>query len=443
MTESTLHTLGSGLTRSSNPWLAGFQDKARSALLGTPFPTKKLEDWRFTSLKALQGTSLTAADPQAQASVDEESVSRYRLPECADSSLVFVNGVYRDDLSSLGSLPGATFHWLSKGNIPSELGDLFHHFAGFDGDAFTSLHTLLLQDALFIRVGEGAEIEAPVHVLNIQTGGSKATAEHGFASAFRTTILMEKGSRMTLIEEHVSAQDSDIYLNIPVIEAKVKGEAQLNHLRIQRENKACFHISRPVASLDQNAEYHSYTIALGAHLFRNEPRVIQEAENVNFTVDGLILIDGQQISDTHSTIDHRFSHGESHQLHKVVVNGSAHSIFNGKIFVRQDAQKIDSFQENRNLLLSHDGLVNTKPQLEIFADDVKCSHGATVGQLDEEEVFYLQSRGLTEEKAKEVLTYAFALETIENIKVESVHRFLIDEVRAYTRRNMRESLKLV
>ncbi|MGA1465267.1 MAG: SufD family Fe-S cluster assembly protein, partial [Balneolaceae bacterium] len=133
-----------------------------------------------------------------------------------------------------------------------------------------------------------------------------------------------------------------------------------------------------------------------------------------------------------------FPHGNSHQLHKVVVNGEAHSIFNGKIFVRRDAQKIDSFQENRNLLLSDDGLVNTKPQLEIFADDVLCSHGATVGQLDPEEVFYLQSRGMTEEKAKEVLTYAFALETIENMKVESVHQLLVDEVQDYTRRNNRE-----
>jgi Fe-S cluster assembly protein SufD len=148
-----------------------------------------------------------------------------------------------------------------------------------------------------------------------------------------------------------------------------------------------------------------------------------------------VLIDGEQIADTHSTMDHKFSHAESHQLHKVVVNGSAHSIFNGKIFVRKDAQKIDSFQENRNLLLSRDGLVNTKPQLEIFADDVLCSHGATIGQLDAEEVFYLRSRGMTEQKAKEVLTYAFALETIENIKVDSVHKLLIDEVYRYTKAN--------
>jgi Fe-S cluster assembly protein SufD len=187
--------------------------------------------------------------------------------------------------------------------------------------------------------------------------------------------------------------------------------------------------------VEKDSEYHSYTITLGGRIIRNEPRVIQEAEEVDFTLDGLVLIDGDQVADTHSVMDHRFSFAESHQLHKVVVNGKAHSIFNGKIFVRRDAQKIDSFQENRNLLLSRDGLVNTKPQLEIFADDVLCSHGATIGQLDPEEVFYLQSRGMTEEKAKEVLTYAFALETIENVKVESVHKLLIKEVYRYTKAN--------
>jgi Fe-S cluster assembly protein SufD len=174
---------------------------------------------------------------------------------------------------------------------------------------------------------------------------------------------------------------------------------------------------------------------LGAKLFRNDPRVIQNAEEVDFTVDALVLIDGDQIADTHSIMDHRRAFANSHQLHKVVVNDQAHSIFNGKIFVAKDAQKIDSFQENRNLLLSVGGKVNTKPQLEIFADDVLCSHGATIGQLSEEEVFYLQSRGLTEQKSRELLVYAFTLESIENMKVASVHKLLLDEVIKYTNRD--------
>ena len=241
-------------------------------------------------------------------------------------------------------------------------------------------------------------------------------------------------SKATIIEEHIGLSNN-AYLNVPVTEFKLFSGAHVHHARIQRDSKTASHVSRPIAMLDGHAEYHSYTICLGAKLFRNDPRVIQNAEEVDFTVDGLVLIDGEQIADTHSIMDHRFAHGRSHQLHKCVINDEAHSIFNGKIFVAKDAQKIDSFQENRNLLLSDDGKVNTKPQLEIFADDVLCSHGATIGQLSDEEVFYLHSRGLTEQKSRELLVYAFALESVESMEVESVEKLLLDEVIKYTTRD--------
>jgi Fe-S cluster assembly protein SufD len=213
-------------------------------------------------------------------------------------------------------------------------------------------------------------------------------------------------------------------------------DAYVKHTKIQRESRQAIHIARTAAHVKQHSNYESYTITLGAKLSRNEPRITQLEEETEFTVDGLVLIDGRQVSDTHSVMDHRFSYTDSHQLHKCVINGRAHSVFNGKIFVRQDAQKIDSFQENRNLLLSRKGTVNTKPQLEIFADDVVCTHGATVGQLEDDEVFYLKSRGLSGQQARELLTYAFALETIENITVDSVQELLVDEVHQYTSRSL-------
>jgi Fe-S cluster assembly protein SufD len=287
----------------------------------------------------------------------------------------------------------------------------------------------MFNDGVYVHLEKGAKAEAPIHVLNLYTDSSKP-----YIATPRMLVLAEEESDVTIIEDHIGLSDNS-YMTVPVCEIKVKQGAHIHHARIQRDSLNAIHVSRPIAYVEKNSEYHSYTITLGAKLTRNEPKVIQEDEEVDFTLDGLVLIDGEQIADTHSTMDHKFSHAESHQLHKVVVNGSAHSIFNGKIFVRKDAQKIDSFQENRNLLLSRDGLVNTKPQLEIFADDVLCSHGATIGQLDAEEVFYLRSRGMTEQKAKEVLTYAFALETIENIKVDSVHKLLIDEVYRYTKAN--------
>ena len=169
-----------------------------------------------------------------------------------------------------------------------------------------------------------------------------------------------------------------------------------------------------------------------SHLFRNDPKILQDDEEVSFTLDGLVMIKGDQIADTHSTMDHQYAFAESHQLHKVVVDEKAHSIFNGKIFVRQHAQKIDSFQENRNIMLSRNATIDTKPQLEIFADDVKCSHGATVGQLDQDELFYLQSRGLNKHRATQLLTYAFALEIINNIDIESLKEKLSKQVDVFT-----------
>jgi Fe-S cluster assembly protein SufD len=244
-----------------------------------------------------------------------------------------------------------------------------------------------------------------------------------------------EGSEITVVEDHVGLGNNK-YFNLPVVEVSAGKEAYVKHTKMQRDSREAIHIARTSAFVHKHANYESYTITLGAKLSRNEPRISQRDEEVQFTVDGLVLIDGDQVSDTHSVMDHRFPHCESHQLHKCVINDKAHSVFNGKIFVRQHAQKIDSFQENRNLLLSRKGVVNTKPQLEIFADDVVCTHGATVGQLDEDEVFYLKSRGLSEKQARELLTYAFALETIENITVESVQKLLVDEVHKFTDRQL-------
>jgi Fe-S cluster assembly protein SufD len=188
--------------------------------------------------------------------------------------------------------------------------------------------------------------------------------------------------------------------------------------------------------LGRGSNYNSYTISIGALLFRNDPIALVDAENAHATLDGLVMISGEQISDTHSTLDHLKPNCTSHQLHKVIVHDKAKSVFNGKIFVRKDSQLIDAFQENRNLLLSPDATVFTKPQLEIFADDVKCSHGATIGQLSEEELFYLMSRGLSQEESTQLLTYGFALEVIENLPIQSLRDQLTKEVARLTTKNI-------
>ena len=408
----------------------------------SPLPHSRMEDWLFLNLKPLYRTPFVS---QSEAGLPDtvltedilKAVKSYFLPEAASSRMVFINGHYQPELSSMeGTGSGVTAGNLADYGGEQAVTTYLNKLVNYENDPFVEYNGAVMKDGAYIHVAQGAKADAPIQVLNVYTD-----ADQPFVATPRMLVVAEQKSDLTIIEEHVGLGGNG-YLTLPVSEIKVKEGAHIHHARIQRDSREAYHISRPIAYVEKHAEYHSYTITLGAKLSRNEPRVVQEAEEVDFTLDGLVLIDGEQVADTHSVMDHRFSHGNSHQLHKVVVNGAAHSIFNGKIFVRRDAQKIDSFQENRNLLLSDDGVVNTKPQLEIFADDVLCSHGATIGQLDPEEVFYLQSRGMTEEKAKEVLTYAFALETIENMKVDSVHKLLVDEVYEYTRRNNREKVVL-
>lgn len=403
--------------------------RGKNILEQASFPTKKDEEWRFTDLKSITSNAFTSVENANPVAVFD--ISEYYLPEALESRLVFVNGVFNKGLSNLEGLSsdevivGNLNSNLDNKNVSSYLGQI----TNYEEDVFAALNDATFEDGAFIYFPKETVVETPIHILNVFTDANKA-----FYAAPRLLFVGEMYSKATIIEEHIGLADN-AYLNVPVTEFKLFNGANVHHARIQRDSKKASHVSRPVAMLEQNAEYHSYTICLGAKLFRNDPRVIQNAQEVDFTVDGLVLIDGDQIADTHSIMDHRFAHGNSHQLHKVVVNDDAHSIFNGKIFVAKDAQKIDSFQENRNLLLSVGGTVHTKPQLEIFADDVRCSHGATIGQLQDEEVFYLQSRGLTEQKSRELLVYAFTLESIESMKVKSVEEMLLKQVIKYTNRD--------
>ena len=402
--------------------------QAKISLDTTAFPTKKDEEWRFTDLKSITANkfeSIKSGVLQGSLELDE-----YHLPEAMHSRLVFIDGNFSPAHSVVEGMPdGVIVGNLNKFSKHEKLRSHLGTITNYEEDVFVPLNDINFQDGTFIYVPKETFIEQPIHILNVFTD-----LENPHLVTPRVLFVGEMYSKATIIEEHIGLSNN-IYLNIPVNEFRLYRGAHVHHARIQRDSKNASHISRPVAMLDEHAEYHSYTICLGAKLFRNEPRVIQNAEEVDFTVDGLVLIDGEQIADTHSIMDHRFSHGNSHQLHKVVVNDQAHSIFNGKIFVAKDAQKIDSFQENRNLLISDTGKVNTKPQLEIFADDVRCSHGATIGQLQDEEVFYLQSRGLTEQKSRELLVYAFALESVESMAVKSVEELLLKEVIAYTNRD--------
>jgi Fe-S cluster assembly protein SufD len=342
-------------------------------------------------------------------------IEHFYLEE-ATTRLVFVDGVYAPQLSSMATDGGVLL-----ANLPAAVAahaaviepHLGRH-AAFRDNVFAALNTAFLHDAALIVVARDVALAAPVHLLFIAT-------QTAVASYPRCLVIAESGSSVTLIEDYVALQDDAYFIN-PVTEIALADNARVNHIRVQRDSGKAFHIANCAVSLGRSSNYQSVSVALGAQISRYNLDLLL-AEGAECAVDGLALIADSQLADTHTCIDHAQPHGMSRQLHKCIVGGSAHAVFNGKVMVRQGAQRTDSVQSSRNLLLTGKAHVDTKPQLEIFADDVKCAHGATVGQLDSEEVFYLKSRGLSDSAARNLLTYAFGAEIIDRIPIASLkHR---------------------
>lgn len=395
-------------------WLKARRSGALEIATALPAPTVRDEDWRFTDLSPLYRLKL---QPAAGGRIDASALEFVALPE-AVARLVFVDGRHAPELSNTGSQEGLVVATLEQA-LQSH-GRLLEKYlaavARTDSDLFTAINTAFLQDAAVVIAGGGAPVHKPVHLLHVSTG--RESAAHS-----RALIVAQDQAACTVVEEFVAIGGVGYFTNC-VTEIAVGQNAEVRHVKVQREADTAFHMASTAVRLDRNARYRNWSVALGARISRHNLNVRQAGEAIDCEVDGLTLISGRQLADTHSTIDHAFAEGRSRQLHKTVVGGSGHAVFSGKILVRPGAQQTDSAQQSRNILLTSRAHVDTKPQLEIFADDVKCAHGATVGQIDAEEVFYLKSRGLTESTARSLLTYAFAAEVVERIPVRSLVRAL-------------------
>lgn len=421
--------LPAGLAATKPAWLKELRAEAVERVGALKLPTSHDEAWRFTGISALAQQSFHPA--AAPAALQPADIERFRIDEAA-IRLVFVDGVHAPQLSSVGAA-GTAGAGVVIGNLATAIAaraeviqaHLGRH-AAFHDHLFAALNTAFLHDAAVVLVPRDTSVAAPVHLLFI-------AAEPGVASHPRILVAGEPGSSVTLIEDYVALHDGS-YFTDSVAEIVVGANAKIEHVRVQRESAAAFHIASCAVSLAHASRYRSVSVALGAKLSRLDLEVRQTAEAAECTLDGLALIGGRQIADTHTRIDHLKPHGTSRQLHKCIVDDAAHAVFNGKVVVHPGAQKTDSAQSSRNLLLTKTAVVDTLPQLEILADDVKCTHGATVGQLDSEEVFYLRSRGLSEDAARNLLTYAFGAEVIERIPVASLRRRLEQTVLERTAR---------
>jgi Fe-S cluster assembly protein SufD len=374
-------------------------------------PTTRDEEWRFTDLSPLYRIAFR---PAASAGILEKSqIDAFAIPE-AETRLVFVDGRYSAELSHVNSNNGVTVGNLADVSGSAEAVAETHlaQLAAIEEDVFAAVNTAFLRDGALIHVARDRVVNAPIHLLFAATRKDSAAYP-------RVLVVAETGAQCTVVEDFVGVADG-AYLTDAVSEFYVGENARVSHVKLQRETPTAFHIANTSVRVAHGGHYATWTVALGARISRHNLSITQAGEATEFSIDGLALISGRQLADMHSSIDHAHAHGRSRQLHKTVVGGGAHAVFNGKILVRQGAQQTDSGQQSRNLLISDKARVDTKPQLEIFADDVKCAHGATVGQIEADELFYLKSRGLSDTAARNLLTYAFAAQVIERIPVKSL-----------------------
>jgi Fe-S cluster assembly protein SufD len=383
------------------------------------FPNTKDEEWKYTNISPLLNYKFISAKKDSD---DKKiDISSFLFSKDEHSVITFINGIYSEKSSKIKDLPdGVVIDNLLavEKNNPELVKKYFGKFASTNDNIFTALGTAFVSDGVFIHIPDNKVIEDIIHVLYITD-----TNEEIIVVQPRNLIVAGKNSQATVIEHYLSLTDSTYFTN-SVTEVIAEENSFIDHIKLQEESRNAFHISRMEIDQERNSNFTSHAISFGAQISRNDINARFNDEGGECTLNGLFLTEDKQLFDTHTLIDHAMPHCNSHEHYKGILNDKSRGVFNGKVMVRKDAQKTNAFQQNNNIILTKDALVNTKPQLEIFADDVKCSHGATVGQLDMDAMFYLKSRGIGDDAAKAILIHAFASDVVKSIKVEAIRNYL-------------------
>ena len=401
-------------------WLAALRAKAGARFEEIDFPTTRNEEWKYTNVAPILKVPYREIFDLDADGLTVERIAPFTFVESRHSQMVFINGIYSKELSDLSGLPESAVVTSLAGMTEEQALVASRHlaaYAKYQDDAFTALNTAHIGDGALVYIPGGKIVETPVHVLFISTS-EEASATHP-----RVLIIAGKGAMATIIESYVSTEDN-VYLTNAVTEVFAAEESAITHYRLQEESEKAFHVATTQVHQERESNYVSYAFSLGAEIARHTLNVVLTDEHTDTTIDGLYVVTGKQHVDNHTTMDHSRPNCTSHQLYKGILDGKSRAVFNGKVLVREGALLTDAHQLNKNLLLSKDSSVDTKPQLEIFADDVKCSHGATVGQLEDDELFYLASRGIAPEQARALLTFGFAEDVISKIKLKSVRKQL-------------------
>ena len=392
---------------------------ARFEALG--FPSTRNEEWKYTSLKPALSHDY---DLDATGTLAEADLRPVLMPDGDGLVLVFVNGTYQPAFSRIRPSDGIMLMTFGEAleEQPALVEKYFAQIAGYQNDALTALNTAFAREGVFIHVPDGKTLEHPVYLYFISDGRQAKPF-----SQPRNLVVVGRGGAAKLVEVFHTIGENSSFTNA-VTEISVGENASVEYYKMQDESENAHHVGTTQAHLSRDSRFAAYTISLKGALLRNNLNLVLDGSNVEAHMYGLYLLDGTTHTDNHTLADHRQPNSYSNELYKGILDGKSTGVFNGKVFVRQAAQKTNAFQSNRNLVLSREASMNTKPQLEIFADDVKCSHGATVGQLDEDMLFYLRTRGIPAENARALLMRAFAEDVLTTISIapfkEYVERFI-------------------
>ena len=400
-------------------WLVELRERAAHTLGQIGFPTTKQEAWRFTNVAPLLETTFLPAVPGGQHS--SAALAGLTIGGDAGHRLVFLNGRFEPRLSNPGDLPaGVRFENLASAlqKAPDLVRPHLGKYARFDDNGFTALSTAFVQDGAFLHVARGVELQSTLEILYLSTH-----ADHAWVTYPRTLIVADEGARGAVVERYAGSETGTYFTNA-VTELVVGNGARLDHCRVQQEGPRGYHVAATYSSQARDSRLDSCSLALGSVLARHDIGAVMDGPGGNLILNGLTLAGGRQHVDHHTTIDHAQPHCESHELFNGVFDDQARGVFNGRIIVRPGAQRTDSKQTNNNLLLSPEARADSQPQLEIYADDVKCTHGATLGPVDDAAMFYLRSRGLKALEARNLLTYGFAADVVSRVASESVRNHL-------------------
>jgi Fe-S cluster assembly protein SufD len=387
----------------------GLREKSFEILNETAFPTTKTEAWKYTRTTRISNGTFQIVKPEIN------SVSDYLIEGLQGNVLVFVNGFYQAELSIIKDTKGLLVSPLTK-TSQEWINAHSNQQVQLEGEVFNALNTAFTTDGVSIEIAKNAIIEDPIQLIYVTTGTA-------VLSSVRNILVANENSDATVVMGYYGEHADSNFTNV-VTEIKVKQNATLSIHKIQHENNTNFHINTETVSQDRDSRFSLSTSTFSGAIVRNNVYVHVDGENAETNLYGLYLTDEKQLVDNHTVIDHKVPNCNSNELYKGVLDGQSTGVFNGKVFVREQAQKINAFQSNGNVLLSDNASMNSKPELEIYADDVKCSHGSTTGQIDEEAIFYLRARGISEKSAKSLMINGFVGEVVEQISNEIIREHI-------------------